>query len=73
VRSSDADPPKYWARLGSSGDDPPMTIRCRTIFVQANLTRQAPLARSPNTHLSCRDLLKAPKYRLTTQGLGFFG
>jgi hypothetical protein len=50
-----------------------MTIRCRTIFVQANLTRQAPLARSPNTHRSCRDLLKAPKYRLTTQGLGFFG
>ena len=27
---------QYWARLGSSGDAAPLTITCRTIFVQEN-------------------------------------
>lgn len=52
---------------GSSGEAPPMTIWCRTMFVQENLTRQgvsprslvAP--RSPNTHRSFLNLLNLPK------------
>ena len=40
--------------------------------VQENLTRQAPLSRSPNTQRSFLNLLNLPKYRPTTQRLGLF-
>jgi hypothetical protein len=43
---------QYRARAGSSGDAPPVTGTCRSMFVQVNLTRQAPLSRSPNTQRS---------------------
>ena len=54
-------PSTYWTRAGSSEEDRPLTRVCRTTLVQANLARQAPLSRSPNTHRSRRDLLNAPK------------
>ena len=44
---------QYSASAGSSGDAQPLTCWCRTICVQANLARKAPLSRSPKIHLSC--------------------
>src|SRR5205814_10079199 len=38
--------------------------------VQENLTRQAPLSRSPNTQWSFLNLLNLPKYRPTIQRFG---
>ena len=47
-----------------------MTIWCRTMLVQENLTRYRPLSRSPNTQRSRLDGLNMPKYRAMTQRLG---
>src|ERR1039458_1293878 len=58
---------------GSSGDAPFMTIWCRMMLVQVNLTRWAPLVRSPNTHRSRLELLNLAKYWSTIQCFGFFG
>jgi hypothetical protein len=63
---------QYGARAGSSGSELPLTIRCRTMLVQANLVRYAPLSRSPKTHRSRQDLLNAPNYRLITQCIDLF-
>jgi hypothetical protein len=57
---------------------PPIRIECvyldrRTIFVQPNRTRKAPLSRSPNTHRSVLHVLSWPKYWATTQCLDLFG
>ena len=40
--------------------------------VQENLTRQAPLSRSPNTQRSFLNLQYVPKYRPTIQRFGLF-
>ena len=47
-----------------------MTGRCRSMFVQENLTRQAPLSRSPNTQWSFLNVLNLPKYRPAIQRFG---
>ena len=61
---------QYAARAGSSGDAAPLTGTCRTMPVQENLTRQAPLSRSPKTQRSFLNLLNLPKYRLAIQRFG---
>ncbi len=61
---------QYAARAGSSGDAAPLTGTCRTMPVQENLTRQAPLSRSPDTQWSFLNLLNLPKYRLAIQRFG---
>jgi hypothetical protein len=63
---------QYSVRAGSSGDAAPLTIWCRTMLVQAKRCMNAPLLRSPNTHLSYLALLNLPKYRATTQDIGLF-
>jgi len=40
------------------------------MFVQENLTRQAPLSRSPNTQRAFLNVLNLPKYRPTIQRFG---
>jgi len=58
---------QYSVRAGSSGDAVPLTVWCRTMFVQRNLIRCATspralmIARSPNTHRSLLNLLNLPK------------
>jgi hypothetical protein len=58
---------QYLVRAGSSGDAVPLTVWCRTMFVQENLMRWAtsprPLTRlrSPKTHRSFLNLLNLPK------------
>ena len=52
---------QYEARAGSSGEAEPLTIACRSMCVQENFTRQAPLSRSPNTQRSFLNLLNLPK------------
>jgi hypothetical protein len=47
-----------------------LTGTCRRMAVQENLTRQAPLSRSPNTRRSFLNLLNLPKYRPTIQRFG---
>jgi hypothetical protein len=64
---------QYSTSAGSSGDVPALTSWCRTICVQANLARKAPLSRSPKIHLSCLVLWNAPKYRSTTHRFDLFG
>jgi hypothetical protein len=49
-----------------------VTGTCRSMAVQENLTRQAPLSRSPNTQWSFLNLQYLPKYRLTIQRFGLF-
>jgi hypothetical protein len=68
-RRFDPSPPcvQYLVRAGSSGDAVPLTVWCRTMFVQENLRRWAtsprPLTRlrSPTTHRSFLNLLNLPK------------
>jgi hypothetical protein len=50
-----------------------VTIWCRTILVQENLTRYRPLSRSSNTQRSRLDGLNMPKYPAMTQRLDLFG
>jgi hypothetical protein len=40
------------------------------MFVQENLTRQAPLSRSPNTQRAFLNVLNLPKYRPAIQRFG---
>ena len=49
-----------------------MTGTCRSMFVQENLTRQAPLSRSPNTQWLFLNVLNLPKYWPTIQLFGLF-
>ena len=42
------------------------------MFVQENLTRQAPLSRSPNTQWLFLNVLNLPKYWPTIQLFGLF-
>ena len=49
-----------------------MTCTCRSMAVQENLTRQAPLPRSPKTQRSFLNVLNLPKYRPTIQRFGLF-
>ena len=52
---------QYSVSAGSSGDAPPLTMMCRTMSVQANRARWAPLAASPNTQRLFLNLLNLPK------------
>ena len=53
---------QYEARAGSSGEAEPLTIACRSMCVQENFTRQAPLSRSPNTQRSFLELVEPAKW-----------
>ena len=66
-------PLSSWPGRGHRGMPPPVTGTCRSMPVQENLTRQAPLPRSPNTQRSFLNVLNLPKYRPTIQRFGLSG